>query len=72
MLGVIKTVTGRNYGFVRDPLGIEHFFHREDFLGNWDQLFSTYSTSKRRIEVEFDVVDSPKGPRAANVKIIGG
>lgn len=66
--GVVKSlINGRYFGFVRSADGTEYFFHRDDFYGHWDDLM-TDNERGIKIPVEFEVVESPKGPRAANVK----
>jgi len=64
---ITKLVEGKVFGFIRVG-NTEYFFHREDFHGHWDDLTMDYYKSKEKIEVEFDAVDSAKGPRAANVR----
>jgi CspA family cold shock protein len=53
----------RGFGFIRPSGGgDEVFFHATDLVGlDFDPLLY-----ERR--VRFDIVDSPKGPRAANVQ----
>ena len=65
--GIVKgIVTNRNFGFLKSG-NIEYFFHRDDFNGHWDDLLN--DIIERDIHVNFEVVaDSPKGPRAKNVK----
>ena len=64
MEGVVKRWLDRGYGFI----GVE---------GKDDDVFVHHSALEGAYElregqrVEFDVEDSPKGPRAVNVKIIG-
>lgn len=77
MKGKIKNlIANRNYGFINSEnhnlSKDEFFFHREDFNGHWDDLVSDYNlTGPNSIEVNFEVVESPKGPRAADVRRIG-
>lgn len=67
MKGFVKTVVGKKgYGFIKGD-GAKYFFHRQDFNGHWDDLESDFN-AKEKIEVTFDVVTNPKGPRAANVR----
>lgn len=58
---------GKFFGFIK-VAEKEYFFHRSDFYGHWDELRNDWAKSKMKIEVEFDSVDSDRGPRAANVK----
>ena len=67
MKGVIKNIIEeKGFGFIKVLDGTEYFFHKSDFLGFWDNLVTDRNSGQ--IEVEFDVVTSQKGPRAANVK----
>jgi len=66
MKGTIKSVNQKGFGFVKSGEG-EYFFHRSDFNGFWNDLMEDKSKHKI-IEVEFDVVESNRGPRANNVK----
>lgn len=72
MKGFVKNLTERNYGFIKAPNGGEYFFHKADFTGYWEDLVLDWSQYKANradaIEVTFDITDSPKGPRAANVR----
>lgn len=66
MKGIVKKVIpNRNYGFIKGTNGGEYFFHREDFSGHWDDL--EVDSSNQEVEVTFEIVDSPKGPRASKV-----
>jgi cold shock protein len=57
-----KIIPDRGFGFVRADDGNEVFFHRTELtLIDFDQLEEGQS-------VEFDIVDSPKGPRARNLR----
>lgn len=66
MHGIVKTVTERNYGFIKASNGGEYFFHKADFNGFWEDLVKDFRRMK--IEVTFEVAESPKGPRAAGVR----
>jgi cold shock CspA family protein len=67
MEGTIKTlIPNKGYGFIRSGQD-EYFFHRQDFNGHWDDLAADIN-AKERVEVEFEIVDSKKGPRASNVR----
>ncbi len=63
MKGTIKKVIQqRGFGFIAAEDGKEIFFHRSALAeGDFDAL-------AEGAEVEFDVEQSPKGERAANVK----
>jgi CspA family cold shock protein len=58
-----KLVSDRGFGFISDTDGREVFFHQSSLVG------ITFDTLKGDEEVEFEVEDSPKGPRAVNVSI---
>jgi CspA family cold shock protein len=59
-----KLVSDRGFGFITAEDGKEYFFHRSA-IENFDSL-------RGNERVEFDVEDSPKGPRAAQVRISQG
>ena len=63
MKGKIKRIIRhRGFGFVDAEDGQEIFFHRSALEGiDFDAL-------EEENEVEFDVEEGPKGPRAVNVK----
>jgi cold shock CspA family protein len=69
--GNIKNIVAtRNYGFIRADISkLEYFFHKDDFVGHWNDLeIDANANGDVSIPVEFSVVESPKGPRAANVR----
>lgn len=72
MKGIVKNIVqGKSFGFISvDTTRTELFFHREDFNGHWDDLVADHANGKHKIPVEFEQVNSPKGPRASNVKRI--
>ncbi len=51
----------KGIGFIRDGGGQEWFFHRSSVQGSFDSL----NEGQR---VSFDEEQSPKGPRAGNVR----
>lgn len=58
-----KLVRERGFGFINDTDGREVFFHQSGLTdGGFDGL-------KEDTEVEFDVENSPKGPRAINIRV---
>ena len=60
--GTIKRIQrDKGFGFIRDTSGQEYFFHRSAVQGSFDSL----SEGQR---VNFDEEQSPKGPRAGNVR----
>ena len=58
-----KLVHDRGFGFINDTDGREVFFHQSSLVG------ITFDALKGDEEVEFEVENSPKGPRAVNVSI---
>jgi CspA family cold shock protein len=59
-----KLVRDRGFGFIIDDEGgKEVFFHQSGLVG------STLDALRGDEAVEFDVEESPKGPRAVNVTI---
>jgi len=60
-----KIIPDRGFGFVRSEDGNEVFFHRTELTTvDFDSLQEGES-------VTFDIVDSPKGPRARNLQKVG-
>lgn len=64
MIGKIKTVTERHFGFIGAEDGNEYFFHRSGLVE-----VLAYSDLSVGMTVEFEVVPSDRGPRAANVRL---
>ncbi len=58
-----KLVRDRGFGFIDDTDGRQVFFHQSSLEG------ITFDALKGDEEVEFEVENSPKGPRAVNVNI---
>ncbi len=58
-----KVVRERGFGFISDTDGREIFFHQSGLVaGQFDSL-------KEEQMVEFEIEDSPKGPRAVSISI---
>ena len=57
-----KLVRERGFGFISDTDGREVFFHQSGLVE------VTFDALKEEQDVEFDIEQSPKGPRAINVK----
>jgi CspA family cold shock protein len=57
-----KLVSDRGFGFIAAEDGKEYFFHRSGALDDFDGL-------RGGEKVTFEVEPSPKGPRAARVKL---
>jgi CspA family cold shock protein len=58
-----RLIRERGFGFISDTDGREIFFHQSSIID------AQFDALKEEQEVEFDVEDSPKGPRAINVRI---
>jgi len=63
---IARLLIDKGFGFIRDEGGVEHFFHRSAVRG---AVFELLREGQR---VEFAVEESPKGPRAADVRLIEG
>ena len=63
---IARLLIDKGFGFIRDEGGIEHFFHRSSVRG------AVFELLREGQQVEFTVEDSPKGPRAAEVRLIDG
>lgn len=59
-----KVVSDRGFGFISDTDGREVFFHQSGLV---DVKFDSLKEDQG---VEFDIEDSPKGPRAINVRVV--
>jgi CspA family cold shock protein len=59
-----KIVRERGFGFISDTDGIEVFFHQSGLVSE------DFNTLREDQEVEFQVENSAKGPRATDVKTI--
>jgi CspA family cold shock protein len=60
-----KIIPDRGFGFVRADDGNEVFFHRTELTAvDFDAL-------QEGEQVTFDIVESPKGPRARNLQKVG-
>ncbi|MBI4845113.1 MAG: cold shock domain-containing protein [Candidatus Omnitrophica bacterium] len=58
-----KLVRDRGFGFIDDTDGRQVFFHQASLMGI---SFAALSGDEK---VEFEVENSPKGPRAINVNV---
>jgi CspA family cold shock protein len=61
--GIVKRWLNRGYGFI----GVDG--RDEDVFVHYSGLINVYELRQGQ-NVEFDLEDSPKGPRAVNVKIV--
>jgi len=65
MLGTVKNVNKqRGFGFLRGTDGIEYFFHRSGVARDVN-----FEGLREGDKVQFDEVESEKGPRADNVEL---
>ena len=58
-----KVVRERGFGFISDTDGREVFFHQSSLID------TQFDALKEEDNVEFEIENSPKGPRAINVKL---
>ena len=58
-----KLIRDRGFGFISDSEGKEVFFHRSALVG------IAFDALKGDENVQFDVEQSDKGPRAVNVSV---
>ena len=63
---IARLLIDKGFGFIRDEGGTEHFFHRSSVRG---AVFELLREGQR---VEFTVEESPKGPRAGEVRLVEG
>jgi len=59
-----KLVRDRGFGFISDTDGREVFFHQSGLV---EIKFDALTEEQN---VEFDIENSPKGPRAINIKLV--
>ncbi len=59
-----KVVRERGFGFISDTDGRELFFHQSGIVD------AQFDALKEAQKVEFEIEESPKGPRAINVRIV--
>jgi CspA family cold shock protein len=63
MMGTIRTLrVDKGFGFIKSEAGQDYFFHQSAIYGEG------ITALREGDGVEFEVADSPKGPRAENVK----
>lgn len=68
MNGIVKNLKP-TFGFISASNNGEYFFHKQDFSGHWDDLVVDFNNKDfGKIKVTFEVEESPKGPRASNVR----
>ena len=59
-----KLVRERGFGFISDTDGREVFFHQSSLIE------AKFDALNEEQTVEFEIEQSPKGPRAINVRIV--
>lgn len=66
MKGTVKMFNKeKGYGFIHAEDGRDYFFHYSALIMDKED---EYKTAEKGENVEFDVQESERGPRAANVK----
>jgi CspA family cold shock protein len=63
--GTIKRLTDKGFGFISNESGNDFFFHMSAVEG------VRFSDLREGQKVSFVEANSPKGPRAEQVKVIG-
>ena len=63
---IARLLIDKGFGFIRDEGGTEHFFHRSAVRGAVLELI------REGQRVEFTTEESPKGPRAGEVRLVEG
>ncbi len=61
---IARLLIDKGFGFIRDESGVEHFFHRSAIRG------AVFELLREGQQVEYIVEDSPKGPRAGEVRLL--
>ncbi len=61
---IARLLIDKGFGFIRDDAGVEHFFHRSAIRG------AVFELLREGQLVEFTIEDSPKGPRAGEVRLL--
>lgn len=67
--GYVDRIINREYGFIKSPItGQTYFLHKVDFHSSWDELI--VQVRRRQVVIEFDPLNTRKGPRARNARIL--
>lgn len=71
MTGTISNIlSSKKFGFISSENGQEYFFHMSE-APDWDMLvIRFYENGAGKINVIFNPVKTPKGPRAVDVRIV--
>lgn len=66
---VVRLNESKYYGFIRGDKNGDFFFHRDDFVGHWNDLVQDFHSSGKneKIKVDFTERKTDKGWRALNV-----
>ncbi len=59
-----KLVRERGFGFISDTDGREVFFHQSSII---EKKFDALTEDQK---VEFEIEESPKGPRAVSIRVV--
>lgn len=66
---LVRMVSNKGFAFIKGKEnGIDYFFHHDDFNGHWKDLVQDFEYADGVIQLEFTPNESPKGPRASDVK----
>jgi cold shock CspA family protein len=67
---IVSMTEASNYGFIKGEDNVDYFFHKDDFIGFWNDLVIDYHHAPNpNIPVTFEKQEpTEKGPRAGNVK----
>lgn len=69
MIGQIKSVKSRGFGWISTQIGVDFFFHQSAFKGDFRTLLRDYAMGiKPKVLFEQDP-SSDRGPRALNITI---
>lgn len=69
MKGIVtRIVHEKKFGFVESE-GFDYFFHMSDLANSWLDLADAFK-KRPNVQVEFEPLETPKGLRAANVRLL--
>ena len=69
LVGRIKNINSRGFGFIETENQIDFFFHHTSYKGDWKHLLQKYVSNKIIIVHFQNDPDAPHGPRAIEVEI---
>ena len=64
--GTIKRLTDKGFGFIDTGTNQDMFFHHSSVEG------TSFDDLREGQQVEYNPGQGPKGPRAENVRLVGG